>query len=492
MADFKFANCNPNGFEPIASGIAKLLQRNIDEYLDSIIVPLYEDVKMGADSELFKATKNHLGDVSDEYVREYMFSNGILVVTNHFLMSLIHATRTDRLAILSVASSVSDYIKDVDEFVANVLLGKTSIPKLSDDHIYRLEVLFPFLLNLYQIDGNGLRLNKGNRYSKKVSYSDLNNISIDGSFLSLSLDANIPIGVNDSNKPAPYVVGEEGAQKDVVMYADAYVNYEHIPAKRVKAMFSEEEDLFLASTSSEKSVKMEDAIDSILQCILESMEYAEDVGNGAYKLSKRETRESNILLTNSGVGEDMSTLMLKGFLEIIRNREYIREEHESGRFSFISENLCKGVSCVIQYPYGYTGNKPRDLNEWLEEIRLIKESGCRRWSYDIIYGYLKDYLFLHTSNINELVMRYENIVNSATEAVSGGKKGNYMSITHEGFRYLLRRLVAYMTTTTYVYIRNHKDDSNVNEQTYNKNSDTHTNGSYEFIIRSTAEMFAII
>ena len=41
MADFKFANCNPNGFEPIASGLAKLLQRKIDEYLDSLIIPLY-------------------------------------------------------------------------------------------------------------------------------------------------------------------------------------------------------------------------------------------------------------------------------------------------------------------------------------------------------------------------------------------------------------------------------------------------------------------
>ena len=479
MADFKFANRNPNGFEPIASGLAKLLQRKIDEYLDSLIIPLYEDVKMGADSELFKATKIHLGDVSDDYAREYMFTNGVLVVTNHFLMSLTHATRTDRLAMLSVAPSVSDYVKSVDKFVANILFDKVRLPKLSDDSAYRLDVLFPFLLNLYQIDENGVRLNKNNRYPKKVSYSDLNNISIDGSFLSLSLDANIPIGINNGYNPAPYVVGEEVAPRDVVMYADAYMNYEHISSKKIKAMFSATEDMFLSSTSLEKSDRMEGFIEAISQCILNSIEDIEERGNAVYNFSKKELRESGILLNNSGIEEDMNSLTLKGYLEIIRNRSHIRKEYDDGYFSSVPDKLCGNGSHIIQYPYGYTGVKPKSLDEWIEEIRLVKENGYRKWSYDIIFGYINNYLSLHTSTIKELATKYKNIVNSATESISEGKKGNYMSVTYDGIRYLLRRLVAYMTTTTNIYIRINDDDANVD-------------GSYEFKIYSTAEMYAII
>lgn len=479
MADFKFANCNPNGFEPIASGLAKLLQRKIDEYLDSLIIPLYEDVKMGADSELFKATKIHLGDVSDDYAREYMFTNGVLVVTNHFLMSLTHATRTDRLAMLSVAPSVSDYVKSVDKFVANILFDKVRLPKLSDDSAYRLDVLFPFLLNLYQIDENGVRLNKNNRYPKKVSYSDLNNISIDGSFLSLSLDANIPIGINNGYNPAPYVVGEEVAPRDVVMYADAYMNYEHISSKKIKAMFSATEDMFLSSTSLEKSDRMEGFIEAISQCILNSIEDIEERGNAVYNFSKKELRESGILLNNSGIEEDMNSLTLKGHLEIIRNRSHIRKEYDDGYFSSVPDKLCGNGSHIIQYPYGYTGVKLKSLDEWIEEIRLVKENGYRKWSYDIIFGYINNYLSLHTSTIKELATKYNHIVNSATESISEGKKGNYMSVTYDGIRYLLRRLAAYMTTTTNIYIRINDDDANVD-------------GSYEFKIYSTAEMYAII
>ena len=102
MPNNVFAKCSPDGIEHLLLGLSRMTQLNVTK-------PLYDDVKLGTEGELFKATKDFLGDVTDEYVNEYMFDNAIKLISHESIYDLTQAGEEGCEDLLSCLTSLFGY-----------------------------------------------------------------------------------------------------------------------------------------------------------------------------------------------------------------------------------------------------------------------------------------------------------------------------------------------------------------------------------------------
>lgn len=443
MPNNVFAKCSPDGIEHLLLGLSRMTQLNVDAYLDVVTKPLYDDVKLGMEGELFKATKDFLGDVTDEYVNEYMFDNAIKLISHESIYDLTQADKEGCENLLSCLTSLFGYgtlICDISSFIMENKTNPYSKIIENNSNPYFLQVVFPYMKKLYGI-GRGKTDISSRKFQRRMSQSQAYD-NTDIRYMNLNLSATVPIGVNDRYKPASYIIPNGDSYMDVALHIDGKISYECIPKSNVKDMMKYVDGIYLASTDEMRLDKVTNTLGYIRWAIQGTIE--EYIGYSAERYPRKMFRKPRgFLLDNNGVQEDLSALTMKGLCEIGSNALVLKKEMDKSYFSesnHTPNNSNKDF--MVDYPYGYTGDRPNTLSEWMEEMRLVEENGLRKWSFDVILNTYKQSVKLWHKRFEELAFKYENIVNSASDVIADGKMGNYIWVRHEGIKYHLRRMIA--------------------------------------------------
>jgi len=233
MPNNVFAKCSPDGIEHLLLGLSRMTQLNVDAYLDVVTKPLYDDVKLGTEGELFKATKVFLGDVTDEYVNEYMFDNAIKLISHESIYDLTQADKEGGEDLLSCLTSLFGYGNMMCDIASFIMENKTNpYNKIIENNSnpYFLKVVFPYMKKLYGI-GRGKTDISSRKFQRKMSPSLAYN-DTDLRFMNLNLHSTVPIGANDSYKPASYIIPKGDSYMDVALHIDGKISCEDIPKKQ--------------------------------------------------------------------------------------------------------------------------------------------------------------------------------------------------------------------------------------------------------------------
>lgn len=443
MASNIFAKCSPDGIEHLLLGLSRMTQLNVDAYLDVVTKPLYDDVKLGKEGELFKATKVFLGDVTDEYVNEYMFDNAINLISHESIYDLTQADKEGGEDLLSCLTSLFGYGNMMCDIASFIMENKTNPYNEvieNNSNPYFLQVVFPYMKKLYGI-GRGKTDISNRKFQRKMSPSLAYN-DTDLRFMNLNLHSTVPIGANDSYKPASYIIPNVDSYMDVVLYMDGKISCADIPKNNIKDMMKDVDGIYLVSTDNTRLDKLSNVLGYSRWFISGTIE--EYIGYSAERYPRKMHRKPRgFLLENNGVQEDLSALTMKGLCEIGSNALVLSKEMNTSYFSestHTPNNSCKEL--IVDYPYGYTGKRPDTLSEWMNEMRLVEEHGSRKWSFDVILKTYKCATKSWYKRFEELAFKYENIVNSASDVIADGKMGNYIWVRHEDIKYHFRRMIA--------------------------------------------------
>lgn len=443
MPNNVFAKCSPDGIEHLLLGLSRMTQLNVDAYLDVVTKPLHDDVKLGTEGELFKTTKDFLGDVTDDYVNEYMFDNAIKLISHESIYDLTQADEEGGEDLLSCLTSLFGYGNTMCDIASFIMENKTNpYNKIIENNSnpYFLQVVFPYMKKLYGI-GRGKTDISSRKFQRKMSpilaYNDTYL-----RYMNLNLHSTVPIGANDSYKPASYIIPKGDSYMDVALHIDGKISCEDIPKNNIKDMMTYVDGIYLASTDNARLDKLSNTLAYIRWAISGTME--EYIGYSSERYPRKMFRKPRgFLLENNGVQEDLSVLTMKGLCEIGSNASVLEKEMNKSYFSesnHTPNNSDKDF--MVDYPYGYTGERPDTLSEWMEEMRLVEENGLRKWSFDVILNTYKQSVKLWHKRFEELAFKYENIVNSASDVIADGKMGNYIWVRHEDIKYHFRRMIA--------------------------------------------------
>lgn len=443
MPNNVFAKCSPDGIEHLLLGLSRMTQLNVDAYLDVVTKPLYDDVKLGAEGELFKATKDFLGDVTEDYVNEYMFDNAVKLISHESIYDLTQADKEGGEDLLSCLTSLFGYGNMMCDIASFIMENKTNpYNKIieNNSNTYFLQVVFPYMKTLYGI-GRGKTDISSRKFQRKLASSLAYN-DTDIRYMNVSLGAIAPIGVNGEYKPATYIIPNGDSYMDVVLYIDGKISYADIPKSNIKDMMKYVDGIYLVSTDNTRLDKLSNVLGYSRWFISGTIE--EYIGYSAERYPRKMHRKPRgFLLDNNGIQEDLSALTMKGLCEIGSNALVLSKEMNTSYFSESNHTPNNSrKEFIVDYPYGYTGKRPDTLSEWMEEMRLVEEHGLRKWSFDVILKTYKCATKLWYKRFEELAFKYENIVNSVSDTIADGKMGNYIWVHHEDIKYHLRRMIA--------------------------------------------------
>lgn len=377
-----FSELDDSGMAKIIDSFSQVNADILNEYLNQLAVPLHEDLSKGCDSILHSMTAKFLGDgayCAD--VEEYMCRYAIPLISHNILDTLIPPSK---MISQQEDANVIRYIEDV------------VIP-------YTIMILSP-------------KSATGKRRSRDK------HMDIIGVFNS-EVEMSLPIGMNKSFQPAPYMAISGGDKKNVIYNLSASINYFPLTNASISEFMSQLDNA----------------------CILKDRRYEKmevlykHIDETSWTLNWHSFNIDPSEVADEDVPFEMKLPFLNSILELLKMAKVINFDYSEETYNYSSPG--NGYVHTIEYPYGNSGIMVSSVSEYVDELYKGIHSG-REWVFNLINASVSKESEGMIKVLKDLIRNYEYVIGTCSDMMAGCKTSKYMGFTIEGQKYLIRRLIS--------------------------------------------------
>lgn len=380
-----FSELDDSGMAKIIDSFSQVNADILNEYLNQLAIPLHDDLSKGCDGILHSETAKFLGEgASCADVERYMCRYAIPLVS-HSILEI--STRQTKMVSPQEDANVIRYIE-------NVVIPYTN-------------------MIFYSKPSNGKRRRRG-------KYEDIyGTLSVFNSEVEMSL----PIGMNKSFNPAPYMAISGGCEKDVIYNLTATINYAPLANASISEFISQLDNA----------------------CILKDRRYEKmevlykHVDETAWTLNWHSFNFDPSEVVDENIPPEMKVAFLNSSIELWKMAKVINFDYTEETYDYSSPG--NGYVHTIEYPYGNSGIMVSSVSECVDELFKVIHSG-REWVFNLINASVSKESEGMIKVLKDLIRNYEYVICTCSDMMAGCKTSKYMGFTIEGQKYLIRRLLS--------------------------------------------------
>jgi hypothetical protein len=380
-----FSEMDDSGMAKIINSFSQVNADILNEYLNQLAIPLHEDLSKGSLGSLYSMTSEFLGErASCEDIEEYMCRYAIPLVSH---------------SILEIFTSQTKMVSPQED--ANVIR-------------YIESVVVPYThMIFYPKQATGKK-----RIRDK--YMDIyGTLAVFNSEVEMSL----PIGMNKSFNPAPYMAISGGCEKDVIYNLSATINYAPLTNASISKFISQLENACILKD------RRYDKMEAIYKYIDET----------SWTLNWNSFNFDPSDVVDENVPFEMKIPFMNSHLELLKMAKVICFDYNEETYDYSSPG--DGYVHTIEYPYGNSGLRVYSVSECVDELYKGIHSG-REWVFNLINSSITKEAEGVVKVLKSLIRNYEYVIGTCSDMMAGCKTSKYMGFTIEGQKYLIRRLLS--------------------------------------------------
>lgn len=380
-----FSELDDSGMAKIIDSFSQVNADILNEYLNQLAIPLHEDLSKGYDGILHSETAKFLGEVASRAdVERYMCRYAIPLISHSILEIFTRQTK--------MVSPQED--ANVIRYIENVVIPYTNMIFYSNP-------------------------SKGKRRRRDKYVDRYGTLGVFNSEVEMSL----PIGMNKSFNPAPYMATSGGCEKDVMYNLTATINYAPLTNASISEFISQLDNACILKDK--RYEKME-----VLYKYIDKTSWT--LNWHSFNFDPSEVVDENI-------PPEMKIAFLNSSIELWKMAKVINFDYSEETYDYSSQG--NGYVHTIEYPYGNSGIMVSSVSEYVDELYKGIHSG-REWVFNLINASVSKESEGMIKVLKDLIRNYEYVIGTCSDMMAGCKTSKYMGFTIEGQKYLIRRLLS--------------------------------------------------
>lgn len=380
-----FSEIDDSGMAKIIDSFSQVNADILNEYLNQLAIPLHDDLSKGCDSILYSETAKFLGEgASCADVERYICRYAIPLVSH---------------SILGIFTSQTKMVS----------------PQEDTNAIRYIEaVVVPYTNMIFYSNPS-----KGKRRRRDKYVDRYGTLGVFNSEVEMSL----PIGMNKSFNPAPYMATSGGCEKDVIYNLTATINYAPLTNASISEFISQLDNA----------------------CILKDRRYEKmealykHVDETSWTLNWHSFNFDPSEVVDENIPPEMKIAFLNSSIELWKMAKVINFDYSEETYDYASPN--NGYGYTIDYPYGNSGLRVSSVSEYVDELYNGIHSG-REWVFNMINDSVSKESEEAIKVLKTLIKNYEYVISTCSDMMAGCKTSRYKDFTIEGQKYIIRRLIS--------------------------------------------------